>query len=57
MATTKIEPKLHENVGKKAKNYQGLTGAQLIDAYRIMVEEGILKAIGAAVKAAKGGSG
>jgi 2-oxoisovalerate dehydrogenase E1 component len=36
MATTKIEPKLHENVGRKAKNYQGLTGAQLVDAYRIM---------------------
>jgi 2-oxoisovalerate dehydrogenase E1 component len=37
MATTKVDPKLNEtNVAKKAKTYQGLTGQQLIDAYRIM---------------------
>jgi 2-oxoisovalerate dehydrogenase E1 component len=37
MATTKVDPKLNENnVGKKAKTYQGLTSQQLIDAYRIM---------------------
>jgi 2-oxoisovalerate dehydrogenase E1 component len=37
MATTKVDPKLNENnVAKKAKTYQGLTSAQLIDAYRIM---------------------
>jgi len=37
MATTKVDPKLNEtNVGKKAKTYQGLTGQQLTDAYRIM---------------------
>ncbi len=37
MATTKVDPKLNEtNVTKSAKTYQGLTGQQLIDAYRIM---------------------
>ena len=37
MATTKLDPKLNENdIAKEAKNYQGLTGQQLIDAYRIM---------------------
>jgi len=37
MATTKVDPKLNEtNVAKKAKTYQGLTGQQLVDAYRIM---------------------
>jgi 2-oxoisovalerate dehydrogenase E1 component len=37
MATTKVDPKLSDsNVKKKAKNYQGLTSQQLIDAYRIM---------------------
>ncbi len=37
MATTKVDPKLNEtNVAKPAKTYQGLTGRQLIDSYRIM---------------------
>jgi 2-oxoisovalerate dehydrogenase E1 component len=37
MATTKVDPKLNEtNIAKKPKVYQGLTGQQLIDAYRIM---------------------
>jgi 2-oxoisovalerate dehydrogenase E1 component len=36
MATTKVDPKLSENDLKKKKTYQGLTGQQLIDAYRIM---------------------
>jgi len=37
MATTKVDPKLNEtNVAKSAKTYQGLTGQQLIDSYRIM---------------------
>jgi 2-oxoisovalerate dehydrogenase E1 component len=37
MATTKIDPKLADSeLKKKAKTYQGLTGQQLIDAYRIM---------------------
>jgi 2-oxoisovalerate dehydrogenase E1 component len=37
MATTKVDPKLAErNSAKNAKTYQGLTGQQLIDAYRIM---------------------
>jgi 2-oxoisovalerate dehydrogenase E1 component len=37
MATTKVDPKLNEtNIAKKSKVYQGLTGQQLIDAYRIM---------------------
>jgi 2-oxoisovalerate dehydrogenase E1 component len=37
MATTKVDPKLVENSpAKNAKTYQGLTGRQLIDAYRIM---------------------
>ncbi|MGB8008618.1 MAG: thiamine pyrophosphate-dependent enzyme, partial [Terriglobales bacterium] len=35
MATTKVDPKLNEsNLAKRS--YQGLTGQQLIDAYRIM---------------------
>jgi 2-oxoisovalerate dehydrogenase E1 component len=36
MATTKINPKLNESIAAKAKSYQGLTGEQLVDAYRIM---------------------
>ena len=36
MATTKIDPKLNESIAAKAKSYQGLTGEQLVDAYRIM---------------------
>jgi 2-oxoisovalerate dehydrogenase E1 component len=37
MATTKVDPKLNEtNVAKSAKTYQGLTGQQLIDSYRVM---------------------
>ena len=37
MATTKVDPKLNEaKVAKPAKTYEGLTGQQLIDAYRIM---------------------
>jgi 2-oxoisovalerate dehydrogenase E1 component len=37
MATTKVDPKLTDvEFKKKAKTYQGLTGQQLIDAYRIM---------------------
>ena len=37
MATTKLDPKLNENdIAAKARTYQGLTGQQLIDAYRIM---------------------
>ncbi|MGA8539158.1 MAG: dehydrogenase E1 component subunit alpha/beta [Terriglobales bacterium] len=37
MATTKVDPKLNEsNLAKSDKAYQGLTGQQLIDAYRIM---------------------
>ena len=37
MATTKVDPKLNENnAAKAAKTYQGLTGQQLIDSYRIM---------------------
>jgi 2-oxoisovalerate dehydrogenase E1 component len=37
MATTKVDPKMNElSIAKKAKNYQGLTSQQLIDAYRIM---------------------
>ncbi len=36
MATTKIDPKLGEGEKKKSGTYQGLTGQQLIDAYRIM---------------------
>ncbi len=37
MATTKVDPKLNEtNVTKSTKTYQGLTGQQLIDSYRIM---------------------
>jgi 2-oxoisovalerate dehydrogenase E1 component len=37
MATTKVDPKLSEsNLAKPAKDYQGLTTPQLIDAYRIM---------------------
>jgi 2-oxoisovalerate dehydrogenase E1 component len=38
MATTKTDPKLGlaANGGKKAKQYEGLTREQLIEAYRIM---------------------
>ncbi|HSZ61646.1 MAG TPA: dehydrogenase E1 component subunit alpha/beta [Terriglobales bacterium] len=37
MATTKVDPKLTPaNLTKQAKNYQGLTASQLIDAYRLM---------------------
>jgi len=37
MATTKVDPKLNEaKVAKPAKTYEGLTGQQLIDSYRIM---------------------
>ncbi len=37
MATTKVDPKLNENnLAKTAKDYQGLTSQQLVDAYRIM---------------------
>ena len=37
MATTKVDPKLSErNLQKAAQTYEGLTGQQLIDAYRIM---------------------
>jgi len=37
MATTKVDPKLNEtNLAKSAKTYQGLTGQQLIDSYRLM---------------------
>jgi len=37
MATTKVDPKLNESdIRKEAKTYQGLTGQQLIDSYRIM---------------------
>src|SRR5271165_3425957 len=37
MATTKVNPKLHESdLKRKAPNYQGLTSQQLIDAYRVM---------------------
>ncbi len=37
MATTKVDPKLNEGaLAKKVQTYQGLTGQQLIDAYRIM---------------------
>src|SRR5579859_4154224 len=37
MATTKVDPKLNEtNIANRSKSYQGLTGQQLIDAYRIM---------------------
>ena len=37
MATTNVDPKLNENdIATKARTYQGLTGQQLIDAYRIM---------------------
>src|SRR5262245_52646750 len=37
MATTKVDPKLNDSdLKKKSKTYQGLTGQQLIDAYRIM---------------------
>jgi len=37
MATTKVDPKLSENeVQKKNQTYQGLTGQQLVDAYRIV---------------------
>ncbi|MGC1789299.1 MAG: dehydrogenase E1 component subunit alpha/beta [Terriglobales bacterium] len=36
MATTKVDPKLNEDVAKSARSYQGLTSQQLIDSYRIM---------------------
>jgi 2-oxoisovalerate dehydrogenase E1 component len=37
MATTKVDPKLSENSApESSKTYQGLTGQQLIDFYRIM---------------------
>jgi 2-oxoisovalerate dehydrogenase E1 component len=37
MATTKVDPKLSENnAPKSSKTYQGLSGQQLIDFYRIM---------------------
>jgi 2-oxoisovalerate dehydrogenase E1 component len=37
MATTKVDPKLNDSeLKKKSKSYQGLTGQQLIDGYRIM---------------------
>jgi len=37
MATTKVDPKLNDSdLKKKTKTYQGLTGQQLVDAYRIM---------------------
>ncbi len=37
MATTKVDPKLnHANLTKQAKDYQGLTASQLVDAYRLM---------------------
>ncbi len=36
MATTKVDPKLHESTAKKSRTYQGLTSQQLIDAYRFM---------------------
>jgi 2-oxoisovalerate dehydrogenase E1 component len=37
MATTKVDPKLSENnAPKSSKTYQGLSGQQLIDSYRIM---------------------
>ena len=37
MATVKVDPKLTDaELKKKPKTYQGLTGQQLIDAYRIM---------------------
>jgi 2-oxoisovalerate dehydrogenase E1 component len=37
MATTKVDPKLNDSDLKtKTKTYQGLTGQQLVDAYRVM---------------------
>jgi 2-oxoisovalerate dehydrogenase E1 component len=37
MATTKVDPKLNDSeLKKKTKSYQGLTGQQLVDWYRIM---------------------
>jgi 2-oxoisovalerate dehydrogenase E1 component len=37
MATTKVDPKLNEtNLAKSARTYQGLTGQQLVDSYRLM---------------------
>jgi len=37
MVTTKVDPKLNDSeLKKKGKTYQGLTGKQLIEAYRIM---------------------
>jgi 2-oxoisovalerate dehydrogenase E1 component len=37
MATTKVDPKLNQSdLRRNAQTYQGLTGQQLIDSYRIM---------------------
>jgi 2-oxoisovalerate dehydrogenase E1 component len=37
MAPTKVDPKLHDtDLRKKVKTYQGLSGQQLIDGYRVM---------------------
>ncbi len=36
MATTKVEPKIQSAADTSNKTYEGLTGHQLIDAYRIM---------------------
>jgi len=36
MATTKVDPKLNEGALQTAKVYEGLTGQQLVDAYRVM---------------------
>jgi len=37
MAPTKVDPKLNDtDLKKKAKTYQGLSGQQLIDGYRVM---------------------
>ena len=36
MAITKVDPKLSDSELEKGKTYQGLTGKQLIDAYRVM---------------------
>ncbi len=37
MTTTKVDPKLNDSdIKKKSKTYQGLTGQQLIDGYRVM---------------------
>src|SRR6195256_1927360 len=37
MAPTKVDPKLNDtDLKRKAKTYQGLSGQQLIDGYRVM---------------------